>query len=188
MNSKPLACDPGLLRQSLDDSLSELQEDELVRHLSECSACQRELERLAAEQAEWSRVGEILKQEAQSRRRAESSGRSGPDDASSQTTDWDFGSDSRFDSAVDFAVDFLDPSATPRTLGRLGDIDIEEVIGHGGMGVVLKGFQQELKRPVAVKVLAPHLATSGAASQIAEVSNQTFVSPRSADRPPALGA
>ena len=33
------------------------------------------------------------------------------------------------------------------------------------MGIVLKGFQQELHRPVAVKVLAPHLAASGAARQ-----------------------
>jgi serine/threonine protein kinase len=33
------------------------------------------------------------------------------------------------------------------------------------MGIVLKGFDTELHRPVAVKVLAPHLAHSGAARQ-----------------------
>ena len=48
-------------------------------------------------------------------------------------------------------------------LGRLGEYEIVEVIGRGGMGFVLKGFQKELHRYVAVKVLAPHLATSGAA-------------------------
>ncbi len=31
------------------------------------------------------------------------------------------------------------------------------------MGVVLKGFEEELNRPVVVKMLAPHLASSGAA-------------------------
>ncbi len=48
-------------------------------------------------------------------------------------------------------------------LGRLGEYEILKVIGCGGMGVVLKGFQKELNRYVAVKVLAPHLAMSGAA-------------------------
>jgi hypothetical protein len=48
-------------------------------------------------------------------------------------------------------------------LGRLGRYEIEQVIGSGGMGVVLKGFDTELNRPVAIKVLAPHLAHSGAA-------------------------
>jgi len=48
-------------------------------------------------------------------------------------------------------------------LGRLGDFEIHGVIGFGGMGIVLKGFQEELNRPVAVKVMAPHLATSAAA-------------------------
>jgi Protein kinase domain len=65
--------------------------------------------------------------------------------------------------ATDFAVDFLEPSDDPAMLGRLGEYEICEVIGRGGMGVVLKGFQKELHRYVAVKVLAPHLATSGAA-------------------------
>ncbi len=50
-------------------------------------------------------------------------------------------------------------------LGRLGRYEIEQTIGAGGMGIVLKGFDTELNRPVAVKVLAPHLAHSGAARQ-----------------------
>ena len=48
-------------------------------------------------------------------------------------------------------------------LGRLGEYEILEVIGRGGMGVVLKGYQRELNRYVAVKVMAPHYASSGAA-------------------------
>ena len=48
-------------------------------------------------------------------------------------------------------------------LGRLGRYEIESVIGSGGMGVVLRGFDTELHRPVAIKVLSPHLAGSGPA-------------------------
>jgi serine/threonine protein kinase len=71
--------------------------------------------------------------------------------------------DSNTDILADFAVDFLEPSSSSDSLGRLGEIDILGVIGRGGMGIVLKGNQAELKRLVAVKVLAPHLAVSGAA-------------------------
>jgi serine/threonine protein kinase len=48
-------------------------------------------------------------------------------------------------------------------LGRLGRYDIERVIGTGGMGVVLKAFDTELHRVVAIKVLAQHLASNGSA-------------------------
>jgi serine/threonine protein kinase len=51
------------------------------------------------------------------------------------------------------------------TLGRLGRYEIERIIGAGGMGIVLKGFDSELNRPVAIKLLAPHLARVGAARQ-----------------------
>jgi serine/threonine protein kinase len=48
-------------------------------------------------------------------------------------------------------------------LGRFGGYEISGVIGCGGMGVVLKGFDAALSRYVAIKVLAPHLAASGSA-------------------------
>jgi serine/threonine protein kinase len=60
-------------------------------------------------------------------------------------------------------LDFLEPSDSPMMLGMLGDYDIIEPIGCGGMGVVLKGYDSKLNRFVAVKVLAPHYATSAAA-------------------------
>lgn len=40
-----------------------------------------------------------------------------------------------------------------------------EVLGHGGMGVVMKGFDPALNRFSAIKVLAPVLATSASARQ-----------------------
>src|ERR1044072_2582049 len=68
-------------------------------------------------------------------------------------------------SDVDFTVEHLEPSGEPNVLGRLGGYDVLEVIGRGGMGVVLKGFDPDLKRCVAIKVLAPHLAQSSLAKK-----------------------
>ncbi len=48
-------------------------------------------------------------------------------------------------------------------LGRLGGYEVSGVVGTGGMGVVLKAHDNSLDRTVAIKVLAPHLASSGAA-------------------------
>src|SRR5262249_12539900 len=61
--------------------------------------------------------------------------------------------------------DFLDPPVKPGQLGKLAHYEILEVIGRGGMGVVLKGFDQTLHRIVAVKVMAPELAVSGTARE-----------------------
>jgi serine/threonine protein kinase len=61
--------------------------------------------------------------------------------------------------------ELLAPPSHPEMLGRLGRYEIERIIGVGGMGIVLKGFDSELNRPVAIKLLAPHLARVGAARQ-----------------------
>jgi serine/threonine-protein kinase len=60
-------------------------------------------------------------------------------------------------------LEFLEPSDNPAMLGRLGSFEILETIGAGAFGVVLKGYDRELNRYVAVKVLAPHLAHNAAA-------------------------
>src|SRR5262245_34986204 len=60
---------------------------------------------------------------------------------------------------------FLTPSNHPGSLGRLGHYEVQEVIGHGGMGIVLRAFDEKLHRVVAIKVMASSLATSGTARQ-----------------------
>ena len=58
---------------------------------------------------------------------------------------------------------FLHPADRPDLLGTLGEYEVQEVIGQGGMGVVLKAFEPALHRLVAIKVLAPALAGSATA-------------------------
>jgi serine/threonine protein kinase len=54
----------------------------------------------------------------------------------------------------------LQPAANRESLGRLGDYEVLGFLGRGGMGVVLKGFDTLLNRPVAIKVLTPQLSAS----------------------------
>jgi serine/threonine protein kinase len=63
----------------------------------------------------------------------------------------------------DLSLGFLDPPAKDGQIGRLGSYEILEVIGRGGMGVVLKPQDPGLNRYVAIKVLAPHLSGTSAA-------------------------
>src|SRR5262249_3005812 len=55
----------------------------------------------------------------------------------------------------EFALDFLTPSDRPGSMGRFGKYEVEQVVGRGGMGVVLKALDPELNRMVAIKVIAP---------------------------------
>ncbi len=61
--------------------------------------------------------------------------------------------------------DTLQPPIHPEMLGRLGRYDVAKIIGFGGMGVVLRGFDRELHRPVAIKMILPRLAQNGTAKQ-----------------------
>src|SRR5438874_1849642 len=60
-------------------------------------------------------------------------------------------------------ADCLTPSQKPGSLGRLAHYEVEEVIGRGGMGIVLKAFDEQLHRVVAIKAMAMQLATNATA-------------------------
>ena len=55
---------------------------------------------------------------------------------------------------------FLKTCDTPGRIGRIDHYEVIEVIGQGGMGVVLRAFDTKLSRIVAIKVMVPELAAN----------------------------
>jgi hypothetical protein len=61
------------------------------------------------------------------------------------------------------ALDFLEPSTKPGSLGRLGHHEVLKVLGKGGFGIVVRAFDETLQRVVAIKLLSPQLASTSPA-------------------------
>jgi eukaryotic-like serine/threonine-protein kinase len=142
-------CDQNRLRSYLDDELNAGDQAELADHLDRCEQCQAALERLAAGTRLWDDLRGLSR----------TAGRPAPG-----LRPDDRGDEARpFGSAEAIELDFLAPSENRESLGRLGPYEIIDVLGQGGMGVVLKAFEPALNRVVAIKVLAPQMAASGAA-------------------------
>lgn len=59
----------------------------------------------------------------------------------------------------------LAPSENPDYVGRLGHYDVIDLVGRGGMGLVLQAFDSKLNRVVAIKLLAPELSVQASAVQ-----------------------
>jgi len=128
---------------------------EMTDHVAQCATCQSRLAALAADATWWNDARESLSGSTEFTWSPDASWSARP------TPDRHVGCNSS-DSAV---RKLLAPPSHPELLGRLGRYDIERVIGAGGMGIVLKAHDGELNRPIAVKVLASHLAHVGAARE-----------------------
>lgn len=157
MVTRAFSCDHGRLRQLLAGELDEADRNAVEQHLDECDSCCVALESFAGDDSWWKDASRLLT----------------PIDGEETLEFRDRGNSVRLlqssplsdvDRMVgEMSLDFLEPSDSPAMLGRLGQYDIIEPLGSGGMGIVLKGYDQDLNRYVAIKVLAPHYATSSAA-------------------------
>jgi len=125
---------------------------EMLDHVEKCEGCQQRLDELAAEESEWLKTVEVLSGNAGE---AATAGLGGfhPSHIHLRQPAW----------TESMARQLLSPPSHPEMLGRIGRYDVERLIGSGGMGVVFKAHDTELNRPVAVKLLAPYLASSGVA-------------------------
>lgn len=119
--------------------------EDWLEHIESCSRCQTRLRELAGNEDDWRIASEVLD--------VAGAAWQGSSTRLEGTTNW----------TESMARQLLTPPSHPELLGRIGRYDVERLIGSGGMGVVFKAHDTELNRPVAVKLLAPYLATSGSA-------------------------
>jgi WD40 repeat protein len=155
MHQRSLCLEVADLIRFLEDELPGGEESSVIEHLDVCEPCRQRLETMAAPQEQWRQVAECLRDakpgpEVPPLRPME------PDEAVARGEAFD---------AIRDILGYLAPTDDPQMLGRLGPYEIVGVIGRGGMGVVLKGYDRPLNRFVAIKVLSPLRATSGAARQ-----------------------
>jgi WD40 repeat protein len=136
----------------LQGNLGHAEQAALTDHVGSCTACQQALDHLAAGPTV---PVATLPEAARVRPAADSAYWPAVAQLNREVTRL-AGSDSSRRPEV--PLDFLPPSDDPAHLGRLDQFAIVGVVGRGGMGIVLRGFDTYLQRDVAVKVLNPALA------------------------------
>lgn len=154
MNSQRHLSQNDILQVLSDFDSGEL-EERVEIHVSDCNQCRSKLESLAAQPELWQQasalltdnhVGETVAFSSRIRKRSDE--------------------DELSENVAGYSVKaLLESPRHPEMLGRLGHYEIEREIGRGGMGVVLKAHDTELNRAVAIKMMAPHLASFGIARQ-----------------------
>jgi serine/threonine protein kinase len=158
---------PAELERLLRGRCTDARNAALCEHVGSCPGCQKQLEKLAggaAEVAQHLRDAENEKPPTESAywramQQAEEELRQTvlvPPNGSHTDTPHPDG---------DLDLDFLQPPDKPDRLGKLAGFDIIRVVGRGGMGVVLHGYDPSLQRDIAIKVIDPQLAHNEVARQ-----------------------
>ncbi len=148
----------------LCDGEAESGRDDLADHVGSCATCQVRLESMAVgEVAELAEVVRGMGAEEPPQNSAYWLALNKAEGAlSDSSTTQEFGETIP---ASEVNLDFLSQSGVVGSLGRISTFAVKRVIGRGGMGIVLQGFDSSLHRDVAIKVLDPQLASNDVARQ-----------------------
>ena len=155
-------CPVQLLQEFLAGETSDAESAELERHLDSCQLCRDRIERSAADPESWNRASQYLNTKADppAITLAIESLLDGPmsffltDEQSDQVS---------LKTIEDYLSRWLAPAGPDGKLGRLGEYEITDIIGLGGMGLVLKANDETLDRSVAIKTLSHLVADSSKA-------------------------
>lgn len=158
MTKPETTCDPTRVHRLLEGQLSATEQQDVESHLEVCPRCLKLIKDSSVDEDWWNKPSEFLATDEFDKDVDASEKLSGAD-----ITRIDSYSESIQHDGLRRVVELLSPTDDPHMLGRLGRYEIVGAIGFGGMAVVLKGFETALNRFVAIKVLAPHLASSDSA-------------------------
>jgi hypothetical protein len=140
MNASTACPGQAQLKRLLFGTLSDADQAELTRHLDGCPGCQQTLEHLAVGSAAWCEAAKACGERAAAPESAYWPALKSLEKQISPLTETRPAADTPAGPSGDLRLDFLGPSQDPGHLGRLDHFEILEIIGRGGMGVVLKGF------------------------------------------------
>lgn len=155
MTQSPCSFD---IERFLAGQFSSQEEAAFENHLAHCEPCRQLLSQAAADARSWEKAKHYLhpKQKPAVTVREVTSQRE-------QSVPVETLAEHNTESLIQQTLKLLAPTDDPQMLGRLGPYEVSGIIGAGGMGIVLKGWDKSLNRVVAIKIMSPHLATSGVA-------------------------
>ncbi len=179
MSPANICPDRSCLQALLAGELAQKEQEETVRHVETCAACQQTLDSLTPASQSWENlVPHLVKKHpepAPALRKVIAQAKVGTamdhTDAEDKSTPHREAAPNEETQADprpgprDDDLAFLSPPTKAGSIGRLAHYEILAVIGKGGFGTVLKAFDEKLHRMVAIKVLSPELSASGTARQ-----------------------
>lgn len=153
------SCDDILLQKLIQDEITGQELQDLTLHLNQCTACRDKLDIATCSDDQWQESAPAVRTQLSEPSRLDAANPNGLHGANSDPVHQYLGS----------LVSWLKPcdqdAKAQGFVGMLEPFLVRRVVGMGGMGVVLEGWDQQLHRPVAIKAMHPHLATIAIARQ-----------------------